>query len=344
MSKNNATVQFLRRSWPAFAGVAFVFALAFSMYLVRSNLSEVPDFPPREIAKNEAGVIVHIDDSASGLDIANELYDKKVIASITSFYQLAIADERAFKISPGEYELNLQISARQALEQLLDKRRIRGLISIIEGDWRSEVFEKMEKVGFNDTSKAIAQIQVPTGFSKSEGIFFPAQYSFAKGTQTKDALQKMVDRFTAEATRIGLMKSKAPYENLIIASLIQAEGDPSDFEKVSRVIQNRLKIGMPLQLDATVQYALKKRGSIWVTTTATKVNSPYNTYQKYGLPPAPIGSPGVAAMKAALQPADGDWLYFITVKPKDTRFTKSHDEFLRWKIEYEKNVKAGLFG
>ena len=72
-------------------------------------------------------------------------------------------------------------------------------------------------------------------------------------------------------------------------------------------------------------------------------NSPYNTYRKYGLPPSPIGNPGTAAMKAALAPANGDWLYFITVKPGDTRFTKSHDEFLVWKNEYLKNLQAGAF-
>jgi UPF0755 protein len=340
----NSQLRFLmKKYWPALAGVAFVFTLAFSIHLVRSNLSEIPDFPTREIATNEKGVIIHVDESASGLDIANELFNNKVTASVTAFYQLAINDKRAMQISPGEYEISLQISASQALEQLLDNRRIRGLISIIEGDWQSEIFQKMRSVGFTDIGEAVKRVEVPAGFSIGEGILFPAQYSFAKGTKTDEALQKMVERFTTEATRVGLLASENPFENLIIASLVQAEGDPEDFTKVARVIKNRLKIGMPLQLDATVQYALKKRGSIWVTTAATKIKSPYNTYQNYGLPPGPIGSPGVAAMQAALNPAEGDWLYFITVKPKDTRFTKSHDEFLKWKIEYQKNVKAGLF-
>jgi UPF0755 protein len=149
----------------------------------------------------------------------------------------------------------------------------------------------------------------------------------------------MVDRFRIEAKKIGLTNEK----ELIIASLIQAEGDPVDFAKISRVIYNRLKIGMPLQLDTTVQYVLKKRGSVFLSTKSTLINSPYNTYKRYGLPPAPIGNPGIAAMKAALAPADGDWLYFITVKPGDTRFTKSHDEFLVWKNEYQKNLAAGAF-
>lgn len=343
MLKNKALIDFLKAKWPAFAGIIFVFTLAFCMHLIRSNLAQVEDFPSRQVAVNDESVVIHIDDSATGLEIANELFDKGITASITSFYQLAIADQRAMTIAPGEYEINLRISAQQALEQLLDKRRIRGLISVIEGDWANEIFKKMQLVGLNDGASAIKDVQVPKEFSKGEGILFPAQYSFAKGTTTSEALQKMVDRFVSEAKRVGLLASKNPYENLIIASLIQAEGDPTDFAKVSRVIHNRLKIGMPLQLDATVQYALKKRGSIWVTTTATKIKSPFNTYQRYGLPPSPIGSPGVAAMKAALQPAPGDWLYFITVKPKDTRFTKSHDVFLKWKIEYQRNVKAGLF-
>jgi UPF0755 protein len=100
---------------------------------------------------------------------------------------------------------------------------------------------------------------------------------------------------------------------------------------------------MPLQLDTTVQYALKKRGSVFLSTKSTLINSPFNTYRRYGLPPAPIGNPGSAAMKAALTPAAGDWIYFITVKPGDTRFTKSHDEFLVWKNEYLKNLQAGAF-
>ena len=180
-------------------------------------------------------------------------------------------------------------------------------------------------------------------FDRSEGIFFPAQYSFAKGTTALQALQAMVDRFQLEGERIGLFNSRKPFDTLIIASLVQAEGDPTDYSKVSRVIYNRLKIGMPLQLDTTVQYVLKKRGSVFLSTKSTLINSPYNTYKRYGLPPGPIGNPGSAAIKAALEPSKGDWLYFITVKPGDTRFTKSHDEFLKWKNEYEKNLKAGLF-
>jgi UPF0755 protein len=100
---------------------------------------------------------------------------------------------------------------------------------------------------------------------------------------------------------------------------------------------------MPLQLDSTVHYVKKVRGQIFLSTNSTLIKSPYNTYQKYGLPPSPIGNPGAKAIAAALKPADGDWLFFITVAPGDTRFTRSNDEFLLWKALYEKNRKAGAF-
>ncbi|MFM8621015.1 MAG: endolytic transglycosylase MltG [Candidatus Nanopelagicaceae bacterium] len=325
--------------WPAVAGVAFTFLLAFSLHLIRSNLAQVANFPTRELSANEALVNIEISEGELGLQIAKELAEKKVTASITSFYQLAINDPRALQIAPGTHQLNRRISAKQALEQLLDPKRNVGLVSVIEGAWRSEIVAKLKAVGFKDVDAAFAKLTVPKGFSLIEGIYFPAQYSFAKETSALKALQTMVDRFAKESKAIGVTSEK----ELIIASLIQAEGDPVDFAKISRVIYNRLKIGMPLQLDTTVQYVLKKRGSVFLSTKSTLINSPYNTYKRYGLPPSPIGNPGSSAMKAALAPTSGDWLYFITVKPGDTRFTKSHDEFLIWKNEYLKNLQAGAF-
>ncbi|MFM8447223.1 MAG: endolytic transglycosylase MltG [Candidatus Nanopelagicaceae bacterium] len=325
--------------WPAVAGVAFTFLLAFSLHLIRSNLAQVANFPTRELSANEALVNIEISEGELGLQIAKELAQKEVTASITSFYQLAINDPRALQIAPGTHQLNRKISAKQALEQLLDPKRNVGLVSVIEGAWRSEIVAKLKAVGFKEVDAAFAKLTVPKGFSSIEGIYFPAQYSFAKETSALKALQTMVDRFAREAKTVGVTSEK----ELIIASLIQAEGDPVDFAKISRVIYNRLKIGMPLQLDTTVQYVLKKRGSVFLSTKSTLINSPYNTYKRYGLPPSPIGNPGSSAMKAALAPANGDWLYFITVKPGDTRFTKSHDEFLIWKNEYLKNLQAGAF-
>jgi UPF0755 protein len=100
---------------------------------------------------------------------------------------------------------------------------------------------------------------------------------------------------------------------------------------------------MPLQMDSTVHFIKKVRGEIFLSRNSTLLNSPYNTYRRYGLPPGAIGSPGTSAIQAALKPAPGDWLYFITVAPGDTRFTSSISEFNTWKQLYTKNRKAGAF-
>jgi UPF0755 protein len=128
-----------------------------------------------------------------------------------------------------------------------------------------------------------------------------------------------------------------------VASIAEAEGDPQEYAKIARVIYNRLKINMPLQMNSTIDFAEKRRGNIRMSYKQLALNSKYNTYLYRGLTPTPIGNPGEAAMKAAVSPASGDWLYFITVKPKDTRFTNSYPEFSKWVIEFRKNEDAGLF-
>ena len=324
---------------PLVSAFAAIFILTLGLHFIRVNLASIDNYPTRTIDTNETTVNIEVGQGDHGSDIAQTLYTKGVTASVSAFYQLAVNDQRALQIAPGTHRLSLKISAKQALDQLLDPKRNIGLINVFEGIWRTEIERKLRDSGFTGIEKAISQLKVPKRFSASEGIYFPAQYSFAKGTSAAAALQAMIDRFVSESKKIGLKTN----EELIVASLIQAEGDPSDFAKISRVIYNRLKIGMPLQLDTTVQYVLKKRGTVWLSTKSTLVDSPYNTYKRYGLPIAPIGNPGVLAMRAALNPETGDWLYFITVKPGDTRFTKSHDQFLEWKNEYLKNLAAGAF-
>jgi len=189
-------------------------------------------------------------------------------------------------------------------------------------------------------------VLLPKGITALEGVLFPAQYSFADGTSQVEALQSMVNRFNQVVSNLEFVDpaGKLSTQQLVtLASLVQAEGDIKDFAKISRVIRNRLAIGMPLQLDSTVHYLKNTRGQIYLSNKSTKLKSPYNTYQNYGLPPAPIGNPGLAALNAAIAPANGDWLFFITVAPGDTRFTKSISEFNGWKVLYQKNRRAGAF-
>ena len=319
-----------------------------ALYISRSGPSVAPDFPTNTMIAEQPEVNIEIPQGSSGSEIAKLLFENKITKSSEAFFRVAVGDKRSEKIAPGDHRISQNISARQALEQLLDPNRIPNLIKIYEGGWKSEVTQALRKYGFTSTEIAAAfrQAKLPQGFKDIEGLLFPAQYTFAKGVTAQQAVQAMVDRFTSERVSQQLIQGSKEFsavQLLTIASIVQAEGDVKDYPQVSRVIRNRLKIGMPLQLDSTVHFVKKVRGQIFLSTQSTLINSPYNTYKRYGLPPGPIGSPGVEAMKAALEPATGDWLFFITVAPGDTRFTKSIEEFNSWKSLYEKNRKAGAF-
>ena len=331
-----------------FAVVITLLVALFAIYIGRSGPTAAPDYPVNNQISESSEVVIDIPQGSSGSEIAKILFEARVIKSSQAFFRVAVGDKRSEKIAPGNHRLTVKISAAQALDQLLDPNRIPNLIKIYEGGWKSEVIDALKQYGFTsqEITKAFRDLKLPRGFTDAEGLLFPAQYTFANGTTATQAVQAMIDRFTGEEVAQLLLQGNKTFtaaQLLTIASIVQAEGDIKDYPQVSRVIQNRLKIGMPLQLDSTVHFVKKVRGQIFLSTQSTLINSPYNTYKRYGLPPGPIGSPGLDAMNAALKPADGDWLFFITVAPGDTRFTKSIEEFNSWKSLYIKNRKAGAF-
>jgi UPF0755 protein len=335
---------------PIFRVIAALIASVLVIYLL-SIINSGPGAAADFACSSDPGAksaSIDVATGETGLEIARELFEKDVIASSEVFFRLAVADPKAALIAPGVHIIDTQICAQRALEQLLDSKRIAGLIAVSEGAWVSEIKKLFSKAGYpqDEVKSAFANTDVPKPFTQLEGLLFPAQYSFAQGTKAEVALKEMIARGLAEVVKAGFLSEPSKYspqQLLTIASIIQAEGGDGDFTKVSRVIYNRLKIGMPLQMDSTVHFVMESRGNIFLSTKSTMINSPYNTYRKYGLPPGPIGNPGSEAMKAALSPAAGDWLYFITVAPQDTRFTNSLEEFNSWKAIYKANLRAGKF-
>jgi UPF0755 protein len=329
------------------AGI-FILAFTFSLREINQAGGGYANFSDRVISATEKSVLVAIPAGATGTEIAKLLKAARVVASAESFFRAAVANPKAATIAPGTHSLSLKISGNTALEQLLDPKRITNLIKIVEGGWNSEVFAQMAatKTWSEDPAQSAKSVVLPRGITALEGVLFPAQYSFAEGTSQVAALQSMVDKFSQVLSNLDFVDPAGELSTqqlITLASLVQAEGDTKDFAQISRVIRNRLAIDMPLQLDSTVHYLKNTRGQIFLSNKSTRLKSPYNTYQNYGLPPAPIGNPGLAALKAAIAPAKGDSLFFITVAPGDTRFTKSISEFNGWKSLYQKNRKAGAF-
>jgi len=326
--------------------IGLICVVTLFLHFVRVPGSSAPDFPCGSQAKTTANI--NITSGESGSDIAQSLFDAGVVKSSEAYFRVAVGDPRSQKVAPGNHEIDLNLCATEALNQLLDSTRITGLINITEGAWLSEILPQFYAANFSQSSvsAALNSVVKPSGFSTIEGLLFPAQYSFATDTPANEALQSMVDRAAKEMKAAGFYGSKekfTPQQLLIIASLVQAEGNTKDFAKISQVIRNRLTKGMPLQFDSTVHYVKKTRGSIFLSTQSTLLNSPYNTYRKYGLPPGPINNPGSDALRAAVNPTPGDWLYFITVAPFDTRYTSDINQFNDWKVEYKKNLRAGKF-
>jgi UPF0755 protein len=303
------------------------------------------DFPTHSAG---AEVLISIGEGATGTEIAEQMQRMQIIKAAKVLIEQMGQNKASLGIAPGVHRLETHIPSSLSLQELLDPQRLEGVIKVIPGSTQSDVLSLVHSSDQIINADNLTSLRPPISNpgNSLEGQFFPSNYSFASGTSSHEALAKMLSHFGEIVTQTTLLKALpgyTPYQVLTIASLIQIEADPEDYAKAAAVIYNRLRIGMALQLNSSVQYALNQRGSIALSIKATTFPSAYNTYLHAGLPPTPISNPGLAAIEGALHPARGNWIYFITVKPHDTRFTNNFRSFQSWVRIYEENLKKGLF-
>jgi uncharacterized YceG family protein len=185
---------------------------------------------------------------------------------------------------------------------------------------------------------AAATTSRPQGFPRGrsiEGFLFPAGYFFAPSSTANDLIAKQLDAFSSAWGKVDLGARK-PYDVLIVASMVEREtAAPEERKLVSAVIWNRLAKGMPLGIDATLRYGLGIPGDRPITAEELKNQTPYNTSVHKGLPPTPIGNPGLPSLQAAAHPAAVDYLYYVR-KPDHRHhfFTASEAEFCAKAKEY----------
>ncbi|MEW2140262.1 endolytic transglycosylase MltG [Streptomyces sp. NPDC005409] len=225
---------------------------------------------------------------------------------------------------------------------------------VIPEGWRApQVYAAIDRElklppGSTKTAVATAGLELPAeAKGNPEGYLFPATYPVtSKSTpaallayMVRTANEKLATRAVADGGRAHGM---TPYQTATLASIIEAEAENrADMGKVARVVHNRLAKSMPLQMDSTLNYALG-RSTVDTKLSDTRIDSPFNTYARQGLPPTPIDSPGLEAMAAAVAPTPGDWLYFVTVKPGDTRFSATYEEHKKHVAEFNRiRAKAG---
>jgi len=335
----------VRRGVALLGLLVLVIAIVWGVQTVRSLL-------PEESAAARPGIPVSVvvQQGDSLTTVASSLVDAGVVLSVSAFLAAVEIEERAVSIGPGVYNLETGLPATEAVNRMLDPQFREPPLVLREGLRLEETVRlTSERTGISEEELAEVLLQpsslgIPTwARNRPEGLLFPASYDVIPNRSAEQVLSPMVQRFLLAAEETDLERRAAkmgysPYEVLIIASLVQAEAAPDDFRKVARVTYNRLAQDLPLQFDSTVNYALGT-STLLVTERMLQTDSPYNTYINKGLPPTPINSPGQAAIEAALRPANGDWIYFVTVDPATltTRFTSDYATFLAYKQEFREN-------
>ncbi|MDN4472785.1 endolytic transglycosylase MltG [Demequina zhanjiangensis] len=312
-----------RRKWTLVAVAVGLIIVALGASVARSFLLE---FVPEEntIADYEGTgqgtVQVVVESGDTGADIAQTLYDAGVIASTEAFIQATYQNPEASSITPGYYFMQREMSAENALLQLLDPnyRELRT-ITIPEGKTVETYYQKIaDLTDFSyEEVEAAAQDTESIGLPEEaggniEGWLFPSTYEFNPGVTPTDVLSAMVAQ-TVRVLEKNNIAEEDWEETMIVASLIEREARlDEDRPLISSVIYNRLEIDMMLQFDSTVKYFSRTEG-VFTDDDERATENPYNTYLYTGLPPGPIAAPGEASIQAAAAPADTDYLFFVTV-------------------------------
>ena len=339
-----------RGVWPWVLGVLLVLLVAvggagwFAYQTYPEQVKSLFGWSNDYTGSGEGSVEVEVRPGDTGADVADLLVAKGVTKTRSSFYDLLVSTSPEPSLNPGTWRLKERMSAASALAALQDpKNLVQSIVAIPEGSTSAQILAITARSTGQDLAelKKIAKdypsLGVPKAAPNIEGWLFPATYTFQPGTTGREMLQQMVDRMKQALDDAGVPAAKRE-RVLTLAGLVQKEGNGKDDTKVARVFLNRIAQGMRLQSDATVSYGAG--GTTVVPTAKEKADkNPYNTYLRDGLPAGPISSPGDAAIKAAIAPAKGKWLYFVTVNlaTGETKFAntyaehqKNADQFLRW--------------
>lgn len=276
-------------------------------------------------------VLFQIKSGDTGSDVATNLQKSGVTKSYDAFYALLLRQHPAVDFQPGAFKLAKQMSAQAALVALQDpSSRVQNTAVIPEGTAEKDILPivaQATKLSVADLQAAAANpaaFGVPAQAKTLEGFLFPATYTFTPGETAHDVIKTMVDRSFQALDQAGVAPANR-WNTVVLASIVQREaGLAADYPKVSRVFLNRLQQGWDLQSDATVAYGTGNTHTV-TTTDAERADAgnPYNTYVHPGLPVGPISNPGDLAINAAMHPADGPWMFFVTwnLKTGETIFS-----------------------
>ncbi len=304
------------------------------------------------IGTGSGEVLFTISEGEIGDQIANNLVDAGVIKSFDPFYTLLLAQEPAAVFIPGVYALKQQMSSPAALDALLDPaNRMENQVVILEGTVLSvalvTIAESLQ-IPLEEVQAAAADVtsfDLPAEATTLEGFVYPATYTFNPGVSAAEVLTTMVNESLATLDALGVPVEER-WHTIVMASVIQREsGSPENDFMVSRVFQNRIDQGMTLGSDVTTCYGAGLVGKDCIYITQAQLDDAsnlYNTRLLPGLPIGPISNPGKTAMDAARNPADGPWLFFVTINLQtgETVFSETVEEHEAAAALYEEWLAA----
>jgi uncharacterized YceG family protein len=277
-------------------------------------------------------VAVRIPAGASAGAIGRLLEERGVVANARFFELNATLTLRRGDLREGRYVLRRDMSNGQAIEALMQGPKVRVVktfdVTIPEGRSRREAAPLVREAGVGGsylratasraTLRRVRRLGAPRGTDTAEGFLFPATYELQAGARARALVDRQLDAFEDNFGGIGMRYARrrnlTPYDVLIIASMVEREAQ-LDRERplIAAVIYNRLSRDMTLGIDATIRY-VENNWTRPLRESELARDTPYNTRLRLGLPPTPIGNPGLASMKAAARPANVDHLFYV-VKP-----------------------------
>lgn len=335
--------------------VAFILALVFALLFVvgyglyrvavyvrnNSQSSIMEDWP----GPGSGFVEFTIEPGQGSVEVGNNLVKAQVVKSQSTFSNIVAANNKI--LYPGIYALKKHMNSMDVVEILSDQSKAGGFLDVKAGERATEVIRKAAQISgidiaqFNAIQKTDgAGILPPEACGSFEGWLEPGVYNVKAIKSASKILAKMVDKRVKKLDSLGVPKGDLRQKVLKIASIAEAEVNNREYYgKVSRVILNRLAKDMPLGMDTTVAYGIGIKAINLTQSQLDDASNPYNTRIHKGLPPTPISIPGDNAILAALNPANGPWIYFVTtnLKTGETKFADNYDDFLKIRDEYKRS-------
>ena len=284
--------------------------------------------------------------------IGRVLEESGVISSAFGFRLATYFEGGVEDVQAGRYLIPTGLTPRDALTALVESGPVGArfvTVTFPEGSWLTDFAHNVgrdthlsadEFLDIVEKGKVDSSLK-PDGIDTLEGLLFPSTYQVVKKDTERGLATELVQEMEKQAEKAGIFDRAeslgvTPYEAITIASMIEGEASVAgDRDKIARVIYNRLEQGIALGIDATVLYALGEHKNE-LTQSDLEIDSPYNTRKVAGLPPTPIGAPGLASLEAAANPADGPWLYYVLADCDGNHaFSEDYNDFLNDKRAYQ---------